>query len=91
MNQLEDKENRMSRKRSSSDSNGSSEYQIPNKVQRASDPYCWLCHQKDTNQRCSTCNLSYHLQCIGESEKIKHYKCELCNRMREAQTDYAKR
>lgn len=83
---------KMSHKRSSSDSVGSME-RTPKKVPRACDPYCWLCHQKGTDQLCSTCNLSYHLQCIGiiNGPKINNYKCDLCDRMRKAQEDYVKR
>lgn len=80
----------MSRKRSS-DSDGSMD-RPPTKVQRVWDPYCWLCHQTDTDQRCSTCNLSYHLKCIGvNGPKVKNFKCDLCDRMRKAKEDYAKR
>lgn len=58
------------------------------------DPYCWICHEANTNRRCSTCIRSYHNECIGSKEAAKpedKYRCELCIRMYTAKEDYNKR
>lgn len=75
------------------------ENRIPSKMQKIEkvwDPYCWLCHQEchrdGTDLRCSTCNLSYHQSCYGYDDyQPKQFKCDLCDRMRNARDNYTKR
>lgn len=72
----------MASKRSHSTENGpcsSRDEQDVAKRPRTIDPYCWLCHQNDTNVDCNTCQRSYHETCIGSKPK-KKYTCEVCIR-----------
>lgn len=92
----------MSRKRKSrtsilttSESDDSDYGSAPAKRQKGHwDPYCWLCHQENTNRRCSTCIRSYHIECIGSKAAVQSkvgYRCDLCIRMVAAKDDYSKR
>ncbi|XP_055326327.1 uncharacterized protein LOC129580149, partial [Sitodiplosis mosellana] len=59
------------------------------KRRRTADPYCWVCHQKDTNVYCKTCLRSYHSQCVGP-KSTKEIQCEVCIREDLAKSNDAK-
>lgn len=91
----------MARKRShferDSNSNESDDVEnIPPKKRsnnRIHDPYCWVCHQDQTNINCTTCIRTYHSHCIVNDDDLDDnaYKCDVCIKTTMAKKDYKKR
>lgn len=82
----------MATKRANSLENGESssrDEQDEAKRPKIVDPFCWLCHDKDTNVFCKSCQRSYHINCVGLKLKKLEFQCNVCIREDLAKTSEA--